>query len=89
MTTRKIACRVIPPGADAAFAACMEDGRDLYAPPYDCRHPVLCRDDQPMPLWGETRPPIAGTRKHPRRVDDEYERAGTACLVLFREPLLG
>ena len=42
-----------------------------------------------MPLWGETRPPIAGTRKHPRRVDDEYERAGTACLALFREPLLG
>ncbi len=37
----------------------------------------------------ETREPIAGTKQHPRRVDYEYERAGTASIFMFSEPLSG
>lgn len=80
---------MIPPEADAEFAASMEEVLDVYARPYDSRHPVLCMDEQPMQLLKETRKPIAGTKKHPRRVDYEYERAGTASIFMFCEPLSG
>jgi hypothetical protein len=89
MTNRKIEYWVIPPEADAEFAASMEEVLDVYARPYDSRYPVLCMDEQPIQLLEETRQPIAGTTKHPRRVDYEYERAGTASIFLFCEPLLG
>ena len=46
-------------------------------------------DEQPIQLLKETRTPIAGTPKHPRRVDYEYERAGTASIFMFCEPLAG
>jgi hypothetical protein len=80
---------VIPPEADAEFAASMEEVLDVYARPYDAGHPVLCMDEQPIQLLKETRTPIAGTKKHPRRVDYEYERAGTASIFMFCEPLAG
>lgn len=89
MTSRKIEYWVIPPEADAEFAASMEEVLDVYARPYDPRHPVLCMDEQPIQLLKETRTPIAGTRRRPRRVDYEYERAGTASLFMFCEPLAG
>ena len=37
----------------------------------------------------ETRTPIPATKQHPRRIDYEYERAGTASVFLFCEPLAG
>jgi hypothetical protein len=80
---------VIPPEADAEFAASMEEVLDVYARPYDVGYPVLCMDEQPIQLLKETRTPIAGTKKHPRRVDYEYERAGTASIFMFCEPLAG
>ena len=40
-----------------------------------------------MQLVKETRPPMAATKNRPRRVDYEYERAGTASVFLFSEPL--
>ena len=89
MTKRKIQYWVIPPDADAEFAACMEDVLEIYAQPYDAAFPVVCMDEQPVQLTKETREPIAATRKHPRRVDYEYERAGTACIFMFAEPLSG
>ena len=89
MTRRKIEYWVIPPEADAEFAASMEEVLDVYARPYDARYPVLCMDEQPIQLFRETRRPIAATRRHARRVDYEYERAGTASLFLFCEPLSG
>jgi len=51
----------------------MEEVLDVYARPYDSRYPVQCMDEQPIQLLKETRTPIAGTKKHPRRVDYEYE----------------
>lgn len=89
MTKRHIQYWVIPPEADAEFAACMEEVLDVYARPYDPAHPVLCMDEQPVQRVKETRRPIPATKEHPRRVDDEYERAGTASIFMFAEPLAG
>jgi hypothetical protein len=89
MTRRKIEYWVIPPEADGEFVAAMEEVLDTYAQPYDARRPVLCMDEQPVQLLKETRVPIAATKNHPRRVDYEYERAGTASIFMFCEPLSG
>ena len=89
MTKRKIQYWVIPPNADAEFAACMEDVLEIYSQPYNAAFPIICMDEQPAQLTKETREPIAATREHPLRVDYEYERAGTACIFMFAEPLSG
>src|SRR4051812_8605429 len=89
MTSRKIQYWVIPPQADAEFVAAMEAVLDTYEKPYEASHPVLCMDEQPVQLIKETRPPISATRRHAQRVDCEYERAGTASIFLFAEPLAG
>ena len=89
MTKRKIQYWVIPPKADAEFIAAMEEVLDTYESPYDPAHPVLCMDEQPVQLHKETRKPIPATKRHPRRVDYEYERCGTACVFMFTEPLSG
>ena len=89
MTRRKIQYWVIPPQADAEFVAHMEQVLDLYQKPYDPDCPVVCMDEQPVQLVKETRPPMAATKNRPRRVDYEYERAGTAAVFLFSEPLAG
>ena len=87
MTRRKIEYWVIPPEADAEFVAGMEEVLEIYAKPYDPQHPVVCMDEQPVQLVGETRVPIPATREHPERVDYEYERKGTASIFMFVEPL--
>ncbi len=89
MTKCKIDYWVIPPEADAEFVASMEEVLDTYVQPYDAAHPVVCMDEQPIQLLKETRTPIPATKKHPRRVDYEYERAGTASIFMFCEPLSG
>ena len=89
MCQRKIAYWVIPPDADAEFAAHMEEVLETYARPLDCDCPVLCMDEQPVQLIRETRTPMPATRNRPRRVDYEYERAGTASVFMFCEPLSG
>jgi hypothetical protein len=89
MTNRKIEYWVIPPEADAEFVAGMEEVLDTYAMPYDPARPVLCMDEQPVQLLKETRTPIPATAGHARRVDYEYERAGTANIFMFAEPLAG
>jgi hypothetical protein len=89
MTRRKIEYWVIPPEADGEFVAAMEDVLDVYARPYSVSFPVLCMDEQPVQLFKETRVPMAATKDHPRRVDYEYERAGTASIFMFCEPLSG
>ena len=94
MTNRKIEYWVIPPEADAEFVAHMEEVLETYERPYDPNVPVLCwprggplMDGHPVQLLKETRLPIAATAEHARRVD--YERAGTAVIFMFAEPLAG
>jgi DDE superfamily endonuclease len=89
MTNRKIEYWVIPPESDAEFVASMEDVLDIYARPYDANCPLICMDEQPVQLFKETRTPIPATAKHAKRVDYEYERAGTANIFMFTEPLAG
>jgi len=89
MTKRKIDYWVIPPQADGEFVASMEAVLETYAQPYDSRRPVVCMDEQPIQLLKETRVAIPATKNHPRRVDYEYERAGTASIFMFCEPLSG
>src|SRR3954452_22877342 len=89
MTNLKIEYRVIPPEADGEFVAQMEEVREIYEKPYDPAVPVLCMDEQPGQLLKETRPPIPATAKHGKRVDYEYERAGTATIFMFAGPLAG
>jgi hypothetical protein len=89
MTNRKIEYWVIPPQADAEFAANMEEVLETYSKPYNPACPVLCMDEQPVQLLKETRTPIPATTKHGKRVDYEYERAGTANIFMFTEPLAG
>ena len=89
MTKRKIDYWVIPPEADGEFVANMEEVLETYAQSYDSRWPVVCMDEQPIQLLKETRVPVAATKDHPRRVDYEYERAGTASIFMFCEPLSG
>ena len=67
----------------------MEDVLNVYSMPYDPDFPALCMDEQPVQLLQETRNPIPATLNHPRRVDYEYERAGTASIFMFTEPLSG
>ena len=89
MTNRKIEYWVIPPKADGEYVAHMEVVLDTYAQPYDERFPVLCMDEQPVQLLKETRAPLKATKTRPQRVDYEYERAGTASIFMFCEPLAG
>ena len=89
MTKRKIQYWVIPPEARREFVASMEEVLETYAQPYDSRYPVVCMDEQPVQLLKETRVPVPATKQHARRVDYEYERAGTASIFLFCEPLSG
>jgi hypothetical protein len=89
MTNRKIEYWVIPPEADGEFVAHMEEVLETYAQPYNREVPVLCMDEQPVQLLKEVRQPLPATTTHAKRVDYEYERAGTANIFMFTEPLAG
>jgi len=89
MTNKKIEYWVIPPESDAEFVASMEDVLATYVMPYNKTIPVICMDEQPVQLLKETRQTIPATINHPQRVDYEYERAGTASIFMFTEPLSG
>jgi len=65
----------------------MEDVLDIYERPYDSRFPVVCMDEQPVQLIGETRLLLPMEPGHPERYDYEYRRNGTAVNFMFTEPL--
>ena len=67
----------------------MEDVLEVYHRPYDPQRPVVCLDEQPVQLIGETRVPIAVAPGRPARFDYEYVRNGTANLFILTEPLAG
>ncbi len=52
-------------------------------------HPVVCMDESPKQLIGETRVPIPMSKGHDRKCDYEYERLGVCNIFLANEPLAG
>jgi hypothetical protein len=80
---------VIPPDANAAFVAAMEDVIEVYHRPHDPERPVVCVDETSKQLIIETRAPIPAKPGQPRRVDYEYKRNGTANLFMMFAPLEG
>jgi transposase len=71
------------PQVDAAFVARMEDVLDLYAEAPDPKQPVVCFDESPTQLIGETRQPVPAEPGRAERYDYEYRRNGTANLFVF------
>jgi transposase len=71
------------PKVDAAFVACMEDVLTLYAEPPDPHRPVVCFDETPRQLIGETRVPVRASPGKRARFDYEYVRNGTANVFMF------
>jgi len=71
------------PKVDAEYVARMEDVLDLYAEEPDPKRPVVCFDESPTQLIGETRQPIPAAPGRPQRFDYEYRRNGTVNLFVF------
>lgn len=71
------------PNVDAEYVARMEDVLDLYTdePAHD--EPVVCFDESPIQLIGETRSSTRASPGKPARIDHEYRRNGTANLFVF------
>ena len=67
----------------------MEKVLDVYKRPYDPMRPVVCMDESPKQLIGETRVPIPMSKGHDRKCDYEYERLGMCNIFLANEPLAG
>lgn len=80
---------MIPRGDSGSFVAHMEDVISVYHRPYNRREPMVCMDEQPVQLIRETCIPIPAAPGRPARHDYEYERAGTANIFMFTEPLAG
>ncbi|WNV92070.1 IS630 family transposase [Umezawaea sp. Da 62-37] len=79
----------MPPKANAAFAAAMEDVLSVYARPHDPTRPVVCMDEKPYQLLGHARDPIPATPGHDLKQDSEYVRHGTCAIFCWVEPLQG
>ena len=80
---------VIPPKANSAFVAAMEDVLAVYTRPRDHDCPLVCLDETSKQLIAETRVPIPMKAGRPARFDYEYERNGTANLFMMFAPLEG
>jgi len=65
----------------------MEDVLDVYKRPFDLKKPMVCFDERPKQLVGETRIPILMLPGKPLRYDYEYKRNGVANIFMMFEPL--
>lgn len=80
---------MIPPKANAAFVAAMEDVLEVYTRPRDPVRPMVCLDETSKQLIRETRTSIPMKPGREARFDYEYERAGVASLFMLSAPLEG
>lgn len=76
------------PQASAEFVCQMEQVLDVYQRPYDENYPVVCLDESPKQLIGESRTPIKSS-KGVTLYDSEYIRHGVVQLYMLFEPLAG
>ena len=80
---------MIPPDANAAFVAAMEDVLETYQKPRDPERPLVCLDETSKQLVIETRKPIPAKPGQPIRYDYEYVRNGVANIFMMFAPLEG
>lgn len=80
---------MIPPKANAAFVAAMEDVLEVYHRPHDPARPLVCLDETSKQLVAETRRPLPMRSGQEARYDYEYRRNGVANLFMLFAPLEG
>lgn len=61
----------------------------LYSLPYDVAHPVVCFDERPCQLLGETVEALPMKPGQVRKESSTYTREGTCVLLAAIEPLTG
>ena len=74
---------------NAAFLARLEQILALYAQPYDAAYPVICFDERPCFLIGETLLPRPMRKGEIEKQHYEYEKLGSCVLLAAIEPLTG
>jgi hypothetical protein len=67
----------------------MEDILDIYEISYNPLRPVICMDEKPYQLPGESREPLLMRKGSELKTDSEYIRKGTCSIFVFTEPLGG
>ena len=67
----------------------MEKVLDVYKRPYNEQYPVVCMDESPKQLIGETRIGTPMEKGKEKRIDYEYARKGTCNIFMSNEPLRG
>ncbi len=79
----------IPPEQSAEFVWRMEEVLELYEEEYDPRRPLVCFDEMPYQLVGETRAALPMEAGKPGRYDYEYRREGMRNLFVSFESKAG
>jgi hypothetical protein len=74
---------------DAAFLAHLEQLLALYALPYDPAYPVVCFDERPCFLIGDTLLPRPMRKGEIEKQHYEYQKLGSCSLLAAIEPLTG
>jgi len=67
----------------------MEMVLDVYKRPLNPNNPVICMDESPKQLIGETKTPIPASPGQPAKHDYEYKRNGVCNIFMACEPLSG
>jgi hypothetical protein len=67
----------------------MEKVLDVYTRPFNPLRPVVCMDESPKYLIGDTLVPIPMSKGHVRKSDYQWERLGMCNIFLANEPLAG
>ena len=77
----------IPPKANAAFVAQMEDVLDVYARPADPKRPLVCFDESNKEQHIEVETPLPLSPGQPQRYESTFSRNGVSNLFMFFAPL--
>jgi len=67
----------------------MEQVLEVYKRAYDADYPVICMDETPKQLIGETKMPIKMKPGQAEKYDYEYTRNGVTNIFMASEPLAG
>lgn len=65
----------------------MEDVLDVYARPYDPKHPLVCFDESNKEQHIEVETPLPMEPGQPQRYESTFERNGVSNLFMFFAPL--